>query len=183
MVGGEPERLTTVDSDQDETDHWWPHVLPNGTGVLFTAWSGSDESSRIALMSLRSGEVTYLLSGGSNPIYSPTGHIVYGQSGTLWTVGFDADRLELTSETPVPVVENVRTKPRGAASFDLSQNGSLVYVSDDGTGQTASLVWVDRQGTAVPLDVEADAYRWARVSPDGTRSRQASTSYGRRSHG
>ena len=42
-VGGEPEVLTTVDPEQGETDHYWPEVLPNGRGVLFTAWSGSAE--------------------------------------------------------------------------------------------------------------------------------------------
>ena len=39
-VGAEPEVLTTVDPEQGETSHRWPEVLPNGKGVLFTAWSG-----------------------------------------------------------------------------------------------------------------------------------------------
>ena len=80
-VGGEPEVLTTVDPEQGETSHRWPEVLPNGKGVLFTAWSGSDESSRIAVVSLETGEVTYLVPGGSSPHYAPTGHIVYGVGG------------------------------------------------------------------------------------------------------
>ena len=83
VVGGEPEVLTTVDSRQDETEHRWPDVLPNGKGVLFTAWSGAADGSRLAVLSLETREVTYLLPGGSNPRYSPTGHIVYGLDGTL----------------------------------------------------------------------------------------------------
>ena len=131
-VGGEPQPLTTVDPDQGETAHRWPDVLPNLTGVLFTAWSGSDEESRLAVVSLETGAVSYLLQGGSHPRYAPTGHIVYGVGGTLRAVGFDADRLELTSTNPVPVVENVTTRGSGAANFALAGNGSLVYTMGAG---------------------------------------------------
>ena len=170
-VGGEPEVLTTVDPEQGETAHRWPEVLPNGKGVLFTAWSGTDEGSRIAVVSTETGQVTYLLTGGSNPHYSPTGHLVYAVGGTLRAVGFDAERLELTSDNPVPVVENVTTKPSGAASFSVADNGSLVYVLGGGgaAGPQRSLVWVDREGGETPLDSPLRGYRRPRVSPDGTR--------------
>ena len=134
-VGGEVEQLTTVDPEQGETDHWWPDVLPNGKGVLFTAWSGSDEGSRLAVVSLETREVTYLLPGGSHPRYSPTGHIVYGVGGTLRAVGFDTDRLELTSSNPVPVVENVMTKGTGAASFSVGEQRIARLRDGCGSGQ------------------------------------------------
>ena len=170
-VGGEPEVLTTVDPEQGETDHWWPEVLPNGRGVLFTAWSGSDAGSRIAVVSTETGQVTYLLTGGSNPRNSPTGHLVYGVGGTLRAVGFDAERLELTSNNPVPVVETVSTQATRAASFSVADNGSLVYVSGGGgaAGPQRSLVWVDREGSETPLDSPVLGYTRPRVSPDGTR--------------
>ena len=174
-VGGEPEVLTTVDPEQGETDHFWPEVLPNGKGVLFTAWSGTAEGSRIAVVSTETDQVTYLLTGGSNPRYSPTGHLVYAVGGTLRAVGFDAERLALTSDNPVPVVENVRTKGTGAASFSMSGTGSLVYVSGGvgGAGPARSLVWVDRNswhpGGETPLDSPSRGYTLPRVSPDGTR--------------
>ena len=171
-VGGEPEVLTTVDPEQQgETDHFWPEVLPNGKGVLFTAWSGSDEASRLAVFSLETGEVTYLFPGGSNPHYSPTGHIVYGVGGTLRAIGFDAERLELTSNNPVPVLENANTRASGAGDFSFSANGSLVYVpgvaATDGPART--LVWVDRQGREEPVGAPPRPYERPRVSPDGAR--------------
>ena len=171
-VGGEPEVLTTVDPEGAETAHAWPEVLPNGKGVLFTAWSGSDDGSRIAVVSLETGEITYLVPGGSNPHYSPTGHIVYGVGGTLRAVGFDAERLALTSNNPVPVVENVNTKPSGAANFSLAGNGSLVYVAGAGGaggGPQRTLVWVDREGREEPIGLPPNAYAYARLSPDVTR--------------
>ena len=169
--GGQPEMLTTVDPELGETDHFWPEVLPNGAAVLFTAWSGSDETSRIAVVALDTGDITYLIQGGSNPRYARTGHIVYAAGGTLWAVGFDPDGLEVTGNNPVPVVENVTAKPTGAANFALASNGSLVYVSGGvaGGGPQRSLVWVDREGGEAPLDTPLLGYIRPRVSPDGTR--------------
>ena len=85
------------------------------------------------MVSLETGEVTYLVLGGSSPHYAPTGHIVYGVGGTLRPVAFDADRLEVTSN-PVPVLEDVNTKGSGAANFSFASDGSLVYVSGEGAG-------------------------------------------------
>ena len=171
-AGGEPEVLTIVDADQGETDHRWPDILPNLKGILFTAWSGSDEGSRLAVVSLETGAVSYLLPGGSFPRYTPTGHIVYGVGGTLRAVGFDADRLELTSTNAIPVVEKVATGvSSGAGNFSVSANGSLVYVRDAGTGVSVqrALVWVDRAGSEDALQSPLLAYQRPRVSPDGTR--------------
>ena len=170
-VGGEPEVLTTVDPESEETDHRWPEVLPNGNAVVFTAWSGSTESSRIVVLSLETGEVSYLLRGGSNPHYSPTGHIVYGMAGTLWALGFDAERLELTNNNPVPVVENVGTKVNGAVSFSIAGEGALIYVRGEVASEAQrTLVWVDREGREEPLSLPPRAYTRVAVSPDGARA-------------
>ena len=106
--GGQPEPLTRVDEARGETAHIWPDVHPRS--VLFTAWSGSTEESHLAVLSLETGEISYLLTGGSHPRYALTGHIIYGVGGTLWAVGFDPVRLALTGRNPVPVVEQVNTK-------------------------------------------------------------------------
>ena len=57
-VGGNAEPLTTIDPEQGEIAHSFPDVLPNLKGVLFTAASGSDENSRIAVVSLETGAVS-----------------------------------------------------------------------------------------------------------------------------
>jgi serine/threonine-protein kinase len=169
-VGGDAERLTTVNSEQGETDHFWPEALPNGKGVLFTVWSGSADNSRIAVVSLETNQITDLIPRGNHPRYSPTGHLVYGEGGTLWAVGFDAERLKLTTDNPVPVVEDMNTKPRGGTgNFSVSATGTLVYVSGGGGGGgTDTLVMVDRQGNEEPLDLPPNGYVWPRLSPEGT---------------
>ena len=99
----------------------------------------------------------------------PTGHLVYGVRGTLQAVGFDLDRLAVTTD-PVPVVDTVNMKGTGAANFSVAQNGSLVYVRwAQGAGGAVSLVWVDRDGNEEPLAAQPGAYNEPRISPEGTR--------------
>ena len=139
--------------------------------MLFTIQPrGAIENAQIAVLNLDTGEQRVLMPGGSYPRYSPTGHLIYGVSGTLRAVGFDLDRLEVTDPNPVQVLAGVVTKASGAADFDLARDGSLVYVAGQGAARIAStLVWVDRHGDEVPLDLPARGYQVPRVSPDGTR--------------
>ena len=167
-VGGEPEPLTAVDPDR-EGNHRWPELLPGGDVVLFTAWSGTSEGSRIAALSLETGEVTDVVPGGSYPRFSVSGHVVYAVGNTLRAVGFDPSEVTVIG-SPVPVVEDVMMGQTGAAQFGLAQDGSLVYVTGgaDAASGARTLVWVDREGREEPL-AEGLGYLHPRVSPDGTR--------------
>ena len=176
--GGEPETLTTLDEGQGEIAHRWPEVLPGGQAVLFTSARGArTEDREIALLNLASGGRSRLIPVGSNPHYSPTGHIVYGLGATLRAVSFDLDLLAVTGD-PVPVLQDVMTKSTefgnvgpqdGAVNFSLAQDGSLVYVSNVMQASPRNLVWVDRQGREEMLASEPLNYAVARISPDGTR--------------
>ena len=79
-AGGEPDVLTKPDAQKDELDHYFPELLPGGEAVLFTIFptKGGSENARIAVLDLKTGEQRVLVSGGSQPRYVPTGHIVYG---------------------------------------------------------------------------------------------------------
>ena len=66
-----------------------PHILPDGTGVIFTVRTQGDP--RIALLSFESGEweVLQQLGEATDARYVPTGHLVYAQSDALVAVPFD----------------------------------------------------------------------------------------------
>ena len=169
--GGEPEVITTVDSAGGEFNHGWPDVLPGSRAVLFTILTNDSDTTQIAVVDLATGEHRVLVPAGQAPRYAATGHLVYATAGTLRAVGFDLDTLEVISN-PVPVVDGVVTKSTGAANFDLSENGSLVYVpggATAGSNVRRTLVWVDRHGNEQPLAAEPRAYQYVRISPDGTR--------------
>ena len=166
--GGEPEVLTRPNPDRGEVDHWWPEVLPGGDAVLFTIYMTGRLT--VAVLTLENGETRELLTAGTNPRYVPNGHIVYGVDGTLRAVGFDLDRLQVTTD-PVPVVDRVAIGLRGGVNFSVASNGSLVHVGGGARTEVGgfSLVWVDRDGREEPLGIEIDLYSSPRLSPDGTR--------------
>jgi eukaryotic-like serine/threonine-protein kinase len=169
-TGGEAQLLTKIDAARGESDHWWPEVLPDGKGVIFTAWNGTAERSRIMALSLASGKVTEVVRGGSQPHLSPTGHLVYAVGSTLSAVRFNAGRLEAVG-SPMPVLEGVAYSPAsGAASYAIAADGSLLYVKGPSAfAGPRTLVWVNRQGKEEPIAVPPRAYTYARLSPDGTR--------------
>src|SRR6185503_841829 len=57
----------------------------------------------------------------------------------------------------------------GAANFDVSASGTLVYVTGLGDTPTFRMVWVDRAGHEEPLSAPLRTYLYPRLSPDGTR--------------
>jgi len=160
--GGIPQPVTTL--EEGETGHRWPEFLPGGKEVLFTLWSGSLDSARIAVQSLETGERRTLIDG-TNPHYLPTGHIVFAQLDSLWAVPFDIERLELTG-SPVPVVEDVQVNSGGYAQFTIANDGSLAYIPSSG-GPDRELVWVDRQGQATSVTETLRGFMDPRLSPDG----------------
>ena len=88
----------------------WPEFLPGGEAVLFTITpaSGGIDNAQIAVLDLQTGTSKVLIRGGSHAHYVPTGHLVYGVTGTLRAVAFDLGRLEVVG-TPAPVLEGVVT--------------------------------------------------------------------------
>ncbi len=56
-VGGEPEELTSVNTDRDEVNHTWPEFLPGGDAILFNIVTDRPtESNQIAVLSLETGD-------------------------------------------------------------------------------------------------------------------------------
>ena len=168
--GGEPEVLTTPDTEQGETLHMWPSIISNREAVVFVIVTSIPlTTGQLAVLDVGSGDVTRLGLAGTSPHYVPTGHLIFATpDGSVRGVPFDPVSLEVTG-SPVPLVESVVVKPSGAANFSVSDNGRLVYVPGAGLAQR-SVVLVDRQGREQRLTgLESGAYQSVRRSPDGHR--------------
>jgi eukaryotic-like serine/threonine-protein kinase len=166
-AGGTPEVLTTPATADNERDHRWPFLLPDGRHVLFEiARAGGPDVSDIGLLSLDTRKWSVLIRGGTFPRYVKTGHILYGSAGALRAIAFDLDTLT-TRGDPVQIVNGLVIKESGAADFSTSDNGTLVYVPGRSTTMATSLAWVDRTGKVVPMAVEPRQYRSVTLSPDG----------------
>ena len=161
--------LTDGNPQQGEYSHRWSAFLPSGNAVLFTVdTGGSFDNASVGVLSFDTGAKKDLFPGGTNPVYSPTGHIVFAQGGSLYAVPFDVETLEVTGPR-VLILEGVLMEPGGAAHFALSQEGSLVYVPGDKLVPSRRLVWVNRDSDVEPLSVPLREYSNPSVSPDGHR--------------
>ena len=157
--GGEPTALATVESGV------WPEFLPSGEVVVFA--TGPVVDRRLAAIKLSTGKVKELGLTGTGPHYVATGHLVFAARGTVQSIAFDAERLNVLG-SPTPILDGVDVKSvSGTANLDVAQNGSLVYVA--GGRADRQLVWVERSGREEPLPLPPRGYYWARVSPEGER--------------
>jgi serine/threonine-protein kinase len=180
-VGGDVEELTSLDIDANEVSHRLPHFLPDGNSVLFTVllhntvtpdWS----RAQVWVKSFDTGERKLLLDDALDARYAGDGVLVFARQARLYAVAFDPEALAVTGE-PVPVLEGVvhslygagAVSWSGAAQFDVSEDGSLLYAPGSiESPQISSLAWVDRQGNVTPVaGMRAMARFAARVSPDG----------------
>ena len=168
--GGEPTVLTRPNREQGEADHAWPRFLPGGNQVLFTIipTTATITNAQIAVVDLRTGIQKTLIRGGSDAHYVSGGYLVYGVADALYAVPFNLDRLEVVG-TPIPVVPQVGINPAGNADFDISGDGTLVYIPSTSQVVTRTLVWANRQGRDDAIKAPPRAYVYPRVSPDGTR--------------
>ena len=169
--GGEVEVLTRPDPAQGEADHLWPEMLPDGRSVLFTitALTGGLGAAQVAILDLQTGRRQILLRGANHAHYVPSGHLVYGQAGTLQAVAFDLARREVGG-TPVTIVPDVVTSSQGSVHAVVARDGTLAYLSVGGVaGTPRTLVWVDRLGTEIPIEAPPRPYFLPALSPDGMR--------------
>jgi hypothetical protein len=168
-AGGQPKQVLGIDTGQGERILKYPCALPGAKAVLYTVARVESESfddAHIAAFSPRTGQKKVLVEGGTHPRYSPSGHLVYARNGKLLAVRFDPDRLQVTGQ-PVTVLEGVlMSRNTGAANFDISARGDLVYAPGICEGGARTLYWVDRSGHAEKLPLPARSYLHPRISPD-----------------
>jgi serine/threonine-protein kinase len=170
--GGEPQPLTELDATRGELSHRWPHVIPGGRAVIFTAGnreSTTADEATIALVSLETGERKDLHAGGYYGQVTPTGHLVFIRDATLFAAPFDFDTLDLAG-SPAPIVQGITTEPGpGGAQYSIASNGTLAYISGQVEVPEYPVVWVDREGGVSKLWDDKASYASPSVSPDGTR--------------
>ena len=168
-AGGQPKEVAKIDFTNGERMHKFPCALPGGKAVLFTVSSADTETfdeARIVGLNVETGQRATLVEGGTHPLHSPSGHLVYARGGNLLAVRFDAKRLKVTGQ-PFTVLEGLLMSVNsGVANYDISGSGDLVYVPGMADKGARMLAWVDRNGKAEPLPLPPRSYLHPRLSPD-----------------
>lgn len=164
--GGAPRLIAGIDSINARLPRW-PRVLPDGETILYTSWTTTSTSSRIAVTSIDGARPTVLDLSGVSPLAVMDGNLIYasGATGALMAVPFDVKRRRLLGN-PQVVVERAVVSGAGAAQADISPNGTLVYQSGTSAIQ---LVLVDNRGAVQTLVPDGRPYTGARFSPNGRR--------------
>ncbi|MGD8816476.1 MAG: protein kinase, partial [Acidobacteriota bacterium] len=157
-AGGVAEPLTTLRLEAGEASHRWPHVLPDGSGVLFSIKPSTAQTlneGRIAIASLATGEYEVVLEGGTAARYIDGGYLAYAREGRLFAATFDLATRQVGS--PVPVLENLVSHPtNGAAWFALASNGTIAWVPGKEVLARTELQWLTQDGTVIPFTLVDD---------------------------
>ncbi len=166
VSGGKMEMLLPENLAQGDAWQWWPEALPGGD-ILFTLKSGEGAGEgSITLLSMKTGKWKTMIEKAEYAHYSPSGHLVYLQNGTILAVPFDLHKEELTG-APVPVLQGVQYQFANSAQFSIARNGTLAYISGPPLGLQNTLVSVDRTGRETPLRAPPRGYEDLSVSPNG----------------
>ncbi|HEY5610983.1 MAG TPA: hypothetical protein VIL97_07240, partial [Thermoanaerobaculia bacterium] len=166
--GGEPKSLT---SPPFGVRHNWPQHLPGGRTILLSVLNSLKEADlKIAVLSLDTGRIHVLLTGGSYPRYeSRSGNLIYSRLGTLYAVPLNLRKLETEGE-PRAVLDDVSYFGGNYnTKFAVSHSGAVVYISGAPRIRQGELVSIDRQGTITSFSEKLRGYSAPVPSPDGRR--------------
>ena len=187
--GGQPQALLNPNKEAGEQQLGSPSFMPGAKTLLYTIGYGSGAPASspfagartaIAALDLATNATKLLVRDGASPRYLRSGHLLFQEatpnaSGSLQqirgetfkVVAFDAGRLETTG-TPAVVTEPILVTTFGRiADFDVSDNGTLVYVPATSNASPRRLVWVDRQGREEPIGAPVRTYAYPTISPSG----------------
>ena len=167
-AGGE---ATVVRHSPDGSQYYTrPEFTPDGRAVLLKVFDTQSRTSDIGVLDVKTDRLEILVSNGTDPAFTASGHLLFARNNELFAVAFDADRLRCTGE-PVRVRQDI--SGGGHAHFDISQNGVLAFVEWSPASWTAddrSIVWVDRNGISTEATPRRDAFGTLSMSPDCTRA-------------
>ena len=145
-----------------------PSPLPGGKAILVTRVSAPNV---IAVVSLADGKV-HVLGVGHRPRYVAPGYILFmdgpnfGEPGRLVAAPFDAQRYEFTGPA-LPVVDQPTSNLDAISTYAVAGGKTLVYMS--GTRRDKELAWLDRNGSARPVDSTfTGTLSSPALSPDGS---------------
>jgi serine/threonine-protein kinase len=165
-AGGTPKVVTSPKVQDGERGHTLPRMLPCGDAALFVLRSAAGAGSRVAVLTLATGEWTALPVNGSDPRYAASGHLLYAREGRLFAVAFDRQRLQVRGPH-VQVLEGIVTDGEtGVSHYDVSRDGTLIYAQGGPVVRTTTLLWLDSAGREEPLSLPPRLYEDARLSPD-----------------
>jgi eukaryotic-like serine/threonine-protein kinase len=175
LVSGVPATGGTLQEvitrEETEEGDVWPQLLPGGKALLVTKWSpatASFDDTVIEAVDLSSRKRRVLITGGAGARFVRPNLLVYAHAGSLMTVHFDPVSLEVQG-SPVRMLGDLITMPAsGAPQFNVSDTGTLVYLSGSARRIENNLDWIGSgMKEPQPFGMKPGLYQSPRFSPDG----------------
>jgi eukaryotic-like serine/threonine-protein kinase len=158
---------TKLDRSRYNMGHQWPRFLPDGNHFLYSGLR-NDRKNDVLLTSLEADSSQLLIPNASDAKYVSPGYLLFQRNGFLFAQAFDPGTLRLLGE-PTQVVSQQLTFASygGAANYDASENGTLVY--QENATSLSTLVVRDSSGTPVK-NITQESWLWPmRLAPDRRR--------------
>jgi DNA-binding winged helix-turn-helix (wHTH) protein len=157
--GGEVEPLTHPQPTAGEIGHWWPEILPDGDTVVYTIWSTTLTTAKLAALSLATGESRVILEGASHARHIPSGHLVFATAEGILASRFDSTGLELTGPLLEISDQAVFHPMIGLVQMAVAGNGTMAHLPTVATGNVRELVLLDSSGTERALAIGPFLFR------------------------
>jgi eukaryotic-like serine/threonine-protein kinase len=165
--GGDPVVVLKPDPKQELHFHA-ASPLPDGKGFVFAVHRAGEGTGNDTIAVWSAGKPRYVLEAAGqaveDPVYSPTGHLLFERSPTnsgVWALPFSLSSLQPTGQ---PFLVSAGTR-----NPSVSSDGTLVVLPPR-QERPVNLVWTDAEGKVVSRVGEpALRERSAVISPDGKR--------------
>ncbi len=173
-AGGQPTPATKL--APGERFHNLPQFLPDGKHFLYQRMSDDAAKAGVYIGSLdvkpEEQSMQRLLASERQAYYAPlpgsaTGHLIFMRGTTLMAQPFDPDNMTLSGE-PIAIADQIDSyASRNAGMFSVSDTGTLVYRTGNGTNNVLS--WYDQQGNPAGTLGDPGEFTHPAISPDGSR--------------
>jgi Tol biopolymer transport system component len=165
--GGTPSQLTTLDAAEVESNHMWPHFLPDGRHYLFQVlglnnrgiYAGTLDGPARTLVIRQDGfDMTAVQ-------YSSSGHLVYVRNHQLVARPFDVEQMTVAGDETA-LADGFGIGGPGRPQFSISRTGVLAFrpVGDPAIYQPT---WFSRSGVQQGTLGTPGPYGSMELSKDG----------------
>lgn len=165
-AGGQPVRITTVDTSL-HTTHRWPKFLPDGKHFIFFAASHFRDATHdgVYFASIDGHEQRLVTASEADATYA-LGFLFFYSGSMLVSQPFNPRTGQLGGLVRPSGERVLYDSSIWKAVFDVSESGVMAYELGDSVAGT-QLRWFDRHGKQLGA-VGAPAFQWEpRLSPDG----------------
>jgi serine/threonine-protein kinase len=165
--GGPPDVLTRPDPGQHEATHCRQRLIPGGNKLLFNVMFDNSPVGRIDALDLTTKERAKVLDNAYEAQYLPTGHVIFMRGRSLFAVPFDLRQMKVAGGIRALPFSMQTNSGEAVGYWDVSRDGTLVYVPYDPAASETRLTWVDRANHREPISLPAGRYSAPRCAPNG----------------